>query len=796
MSDHLELVLGGLLHDVGKFSQRAHAPAEGLSGEALGMESLICPLQDGYYTHRHVLYTAQFVLGDLPFLPDGMGRERLTHLAAWHHRPSSPEEQIIAEADRLSSGMEWEEDEDSPSGRGAFRKVRLRAVVNEINLTGQAPGVWAHDFALLDPARAFPSDRYGQSNDLTAEYRALWDSFLTEWSRNRLSDPWAFANRALSVLERYTWCIPSATNAYPDISLFDHLKTTAAIAACLALTQPDCEEPFLLVAGELGGIQKYLFDIRTGPGGLARRLRSRSLFISLVTENTLHRILRQLELPLTNCIFSAGGHFTLLLPNNQAARETLQRTSETLAEWTRKELGCQLHPHLASLPVKREALQDFGGTLERLRERLEQEKARPLQEVLLGNEGWAEESFALDALRVAEEASLCASCQRRAGRLRLVQDREVVICEHCHDDAEMGRRLVNASYIAFSEKPGRLPFGSSWFFQKEDEIPPEAYLAFDLDGGSGELPHKPVVGRYLARFVPRDEDGSVTEFGKLETRARGRQALAYLKADVDNLGLVFREGFRGEERDRRSISRMATLSRSLELFFSGYIQRLAEQSGCVYTIYSGGDDLLLVGPWDEMVGFALQLREDFHRYTCGNPSWSLSAGLVLVGSKTPVLTATAEADECLEAAKHTSGPGILPWPLPAMTQEGDRPSKNRLVAFGTSLPWGRVAEAMTQAQRLLAWLEDKSLSTGQVRRLLTCANLYQEWQRTGDVLCYRYAPMLVYDLRRNWGKAPSEAQEWARGLTVPNSPDMPLLRFICEYALYGARSEVQGSEER
>ena len=41
--DTLEIALGALLHDVGKFSQRAHTASEGLSSQSVGMTPMICP---------------------------------------------------------------------------------------------------------------------------------------------------------------------------------------------------------------------------------------------------------------------------------------------------------------------------------------------------------------------------------------------------------------------------------------------------------------------------------------------------------------------------------------------------------------------------------------------------------------------------------------------------------------------------------------------------------------------------------------------------------------------------------
>jgi hypothetical protein len=109
------------------------------------------------------------------------------------------------------------------------------------------------------------------------------------------------------------------------------------------------------------------------------------------------------------------------------------------------------------------------------------------------------------------------------------------------------------------------------------------------------------------------------------------------------------------------------------------------------------------------------------------------------------------------------------------------------------LPWPQAKEAVSKGKRLLSWLEhedeETKLSTAQVRRLFFYAGLYQRWQRSGDVMNFRYAPLLAYDIRRNWSKAPPEALDWVRPLAMPDSPDMPLLRFISEYALNGARQE-------
>jgi len=47
----LKVALAGLLHDIGKFAQRAEAH---LSANTEGLESSMCQPEKGYYTYRHV----------------------------------------------------------------------------------------------------------------------------------------------------------------------------------------------------------------------------------------------------------------------------------------------------------------------------------------------------------------------------------------------------------------------------------------------------------------------------------------------------------------------------------------------------------------------------------------------------------------------------------------------------------------------------------------------------------------------------------------------------------------------
>jgi CRISPR-associated protein Csm1 len=181
-------------------------------------------------------------------------------------------------------------------------------------------------------------------------YKRLWDEFQSEWQAFTVNRTYAEADfrTILALLEKYTSFIPSATpweeadeRTVPDVSLYDHLRVTAAIAACLdkqllpdaleqAWQQPKAytEPILLLVKGDLSGIQDFLY--LTGRGGVASGLKGRSAFLQLLTEAIADFVLRQLELPPVCLLLASGGHFYLLAPYNQAA--TLEGLRTTISQ--------------------------------------------------------------------------------------------------------------------------------------------------------------------------------------------------------------------------------------------------------------------------------------------------------------------------------------------------------------------------------------------------------------------------------------------------------------------------------
>lgn len=755
----LDLSVAGLLHDVGKLGQRAYDIDEGLSQQSLGMKELVCPsAESGYRTHLHVLYTNEFFNQVESALPEGVDRSRTIELAVFHHRPGSHDQNLLADADRLASAVERTESPSSakPASKG-FRRTRLYPLAADVCFDPDGPGdpadaghsvkAWEWDSDVLMPVG-------GRVGELQAEYLDLWTALIDRFQQNQVRDPRLWIARALSDLEAFTWCVPAATNTFPDISLFDHSRAVAAIASCLQRSAGS-DQPFLLVTGDFKGIQKYIFTLKheSEEGGrqkgMAKILRARSFNVRLFTEQVVFRILREAGLPLTQRILSAGGKLYLLLPNDPRSIAALEQTAQTLAEWSLRETDGRLRFNLAWLSLDRGNMHHFADALAQVNQALAEEASRPLHRALIQG-GWNPDAFVGDEVRLENPRD--------------------------EDDRELGQRLPNASGVAFdaAHRDGFFPFGEFRTVSGStvETHPEELLLYWD------EILTRNTTGLSRSRFsfhVPRDQHDELLTFEEIAEAATGRNALGFVKADIDNLGMIFSRGLRSREGGdgRVSISRVATLSRALEGFFGHHVNKLvADRFPQVYLIFSGGDDLVAVGPWNQAIDFIVTLREELGRYVAGNKTWGLSAGILVAHSHTPVLTAIEQAETLIEHSKA-------------------QPGKDHLTLFGETVSWETARQAIKDGDRMYRWLSAATIRTGQIRRLLTYAGMFNEFQRTGNTEHLRYIYLLIYDLKRNWDEKSQQQRDalaWAQRLTDPSFTGMAALNLSCTYALYMVRS--------
>ena len=217
---------------------------------------------------------------------------------------------------------------DTPAAEPASSRCRpLRSIFSHLN--GEHPGYSVPaarpDGALHDPVQDAP--------DIPAAvYRELYQELTGQLTGLQFSP--AQANALLGLLESQCSGLPASTarDEDRDISLYDQLKLTAALAACVSeyLQQADTfslldtpaelrrEPAFLLYTADFSRIQRFIYTVHTE--GALRSLRSRSFFLELLMEHYMDELLDGCGLTRTNIIYSGGGHCYLLLPSTAAVQ--------------------------------------------------------------------------------------------------------------------------------------------------------------------------------------------------------------------------------------------------------------------------------------------------------------------------------------------------------------------------------------------------------------------------------------------------------------------------------------------
>jgi CRISPR-associated protein Csm1 len=284
-------------------------------------------------------------------------------------------------------------------------------------------------------------------------------------------------------------------------------------------------------------------------------------------------------------------------------------------------------------------------------------------------------------------------------------------CPPCASYEELGKDLRSARYLAL----GAIPPVPSDLAQSKGRWS-DALACLGLAAGVGERPavslpsnvmrqvvlaltddavadlsptSRQAIGRrFLVNTTPLDRGKRIRTFEELAEDSQGIKRLGVLRMDVDGLGKLFSEGFKSGKtgENRATLSRVASLSFAISLYFEGWVEKLAEDypGDRLYAIYSGGDDLFFVGAWDAVVDFACQVRSQLTPYAAGHPGIHTSAGIVLVGGKYPLSQAARDAEEAEQAAKsfrrHDTGRGkdavsflsqVQPWDRFGLEDEPD-----------------------------------------------------------------------------------------------------------------------------
>ncbi len=682
-----QLALAALLHDVGKFAQRAEADPEACPSLPNPRDFVVTDTR-GRLSYHHAAHTWHFIEENFRWLATPGAKEgNIARWAACHHKPNSVWEWVVAEADRLSAGFDNGHPDEAAAGWANVHAARLVPILSRIGGAAKADGFEMALEPLAMDERLFPRPAAARTRQQADdEYRILFAQFVREARALPESDPVTFFQAFSSIYERYTWCVPAATGGHPrDVSLFEHSRAAAAIAAVLtaellARGIPSVERArdrnarrYALTVGDLGGIQRFLYTISSR--NAARALRGRSLALQILTDAIGNRILRELGMPPASILYNGGGKIWMLLPASARgpAREIAERIDLGLHQRYTARLSFTLG--MADLSgrdfIEHQVAERFAAATHDLQIRRWRRFAGLIRTHY-------DAVFAPRGDPSVEKP--CKVCGKLA-TLADLKDEPRPACEECRQFEDLGRIAVRATAIIRADGPDwrrRLSECSAKLDAAQAVDLPDFDAGYLLYGGSrqsaiaagGEevcvmrLNQPPdadtsgrrrAVGMWLAGLSrAQDEAGATLDFDGLAESSTGVERLAVLRMDVDSLGEIFRSGLGGDA----SLSRITALSRNLSYFFGGRLSHLlnnARWRDQAQIIYSGGDDLFIVAAWSAAPRLAREIRALFARFVGGNPAWGLSGGIAVVRPRHPVASAAELAGDEERRAKQYIG---------------------------------------------------------------------------------------------------------------------------------------------
>ncbi len=807
------------LHDLGKFAERAKLD--------VNQDKLDIHLQqyarrqeaggEFWYSHRHAAWTA--LMWDIieSHLPELVGQnpqpfkgwndidvdDSIVNAAARHHKPETFLQWIVATADRVASGFEREQfarynnaKDETKEEKNHFTSRQL-SLFEQVKLAGNNKNkrselVWRYKLAPLTVESLFPLKASGyETNDkkqAQQEYKKLWLAFTNALEQIPLShrENWPlWLDHFDSAWACFTQSIPSATafNTRPEVSLYDHSRTTSALATALwryhhenrhdpeqiKKLLADYERPdwhdnkILLIQGDFAGIQNFIF----ATGGetqksSARLLRGRSFYISLLSECAALKILDKLSLPPTSQVINAAGKFLIVAPNTTQTKEALSQVQKEFDDWFLRHTYGRSNIGFATIEA---SCNDFVSTsahadsgfkqlIQQLFKQLEISKKQRFN--LCGDKPTDIFNSFLDEFN--NEMGVCRI--NGVSPASVTFDGNGYISQLAQDQITIGKNLTQFQRVLISSESlhhqtlGIPIFGYHIQFTKEQDVSGK----FGAVAASGVLRRAwdialPIskrdslfngyAKRYINAYVPKFGDQNEWEKGRYEGLLdeerephepktlehiacddrvpdehggyRSVAALVALKGDVDNLGLIFEKGT-----EKPTFTKMAALSRQMNAFFSIWLPWYCSQHEkykSIYTVFAGGDDFFMIGPWKSTIELARDMRKYFHHYVAENEDVNFSAGLVMTKPGIPIRQIGEMAEQALDNAKD--------YPVHASVK-----LKNAVCCFNNTVNWDEFEKLLQITKSIGQYRQNLELSTGYLYGLQYLADMAQDINKT------------------------------------------------------------------
>jgi len=660
--DEKEFILeaASLLHDIGKVRQRYK----------IGKK------------HEEYSYDIIMELTKLPY------RERIANIVRYHHTNENEIDKLedkdiellryLKKADQLSAAHDRD---DRDQDKELFKDKRLEKVFGLINKEGDnKTGSMNKSYFPLITLNDYLSDpmKYLKDYQMGIGYDRIDIQLRNELEKIRFEeDRRVFLDTILSVLERNLIFVPSAYYySKGDISLYHHLKLTAAIALALYRDQVLEKGKLIILGGNLSGIQNYIFrhyisDVADDRA--TRRIKGRSFIVNIYTDSIISYFLKKLDLSWSSILYNKSDGFAILLNYDENVITNIEKMRRDIEKGL-KDLGRELYDSIAYTEIDSDDLdpdngKNFGILMDTLYNKINERKSK-----ILSDE--PKYIFSVETKNEDRSKVICDYCGNDYGD----QEDGNYKCKMCKREEEFGRWISRKDpYLIqkFEMHGSEINKDSLSFNYGDDCI---IYEINDSTGGTRIFinPHNDMedlngnfrimlIGKSVPMDINNSKIKSINEMLCMDEQRKFRKCvnLSILKIDIDNMGLILTSLI-----SRPTISVYSSLIYFTSLFFASIVENLANEKN-MYIVYAGGDDLTIFGRDIEVIDFADNLHQYFDQYFAYD-SITVSAGIGVFEARFPIRRGIEITESELRKSKGDNHYGLV---------------KNSITINGLTMDW-------------------------------------------------------------------------------------------------------------
>ena len=447
---------------------------------------------------------------------------------------------------------------------------------------------------------------------------------------------------------------------------------------------------YLFIAGDFFGIQKFIFE-RLSSQNAAKVLRAKSAFIQIYTKYLAEYVCHKLDIDQKYILSTNAGKFEILSPNTDST--ILEQVQKLVDDYFMKNFYALSGVTLCGIKCKSgdfASKQNYRALRDKIADEMELKKFTKMSLINRSD-------YVLDYDKDINNENLCSICNIR----KKVDDS----CAICDSFVTLGKMLV----------------------KREESQISSVELGIVIDNYDTNI----IIDNKIKSYVLKESNDKPVEFSHLADNSckdlnAGIKSLAILKADVDSMGQYLKESNITD-----SFENFDLFSQTLDNFFSIYVPKIMrDEYPNSYIVFAGGDDLFLLGAWDEMLELARRIQYEFKLFT--KSKLTISFGIAIAKPSHPISQLANISEELLEKAKEIDS------------------DKDAITLFNETVKWESYLDVHKQLNDIFKLLKDNE-NTAFLYRLLELVDMKKR-VLAGDIEATMWKSKLRYSWSRNMSK--------------------------------------------